>query len=291
MSLTRKHPAECFIKYLISADPGASPESIEAVLSLYNIFHADAEYIRRVRSEMGDIPEPERLAKPDRGSLRWMRKHQIAQLWTSKEVRHGVTAILENIRVKGLVERMLISGYFPSEIESFLTLATATDIQNYRHYVFNLESLSPDELTEFLIAQGRLYLNLWTNRGPDAKQYLLHHEGLAPVEATIETVGTRIVRLVNDRIFQLSSERPSVEDSRVLKNYSGALANAAGVLGSGSDAVTEFRKVIDKLHLNPEDDGIVTFDDLTNPDWKGEVDELQPVSGESAPRGHGQNPG
>lgn len=257
-----RSPSEYYVRYLLSHNPAASDAELYELCDSYRFYNVSTGYIRALRSEMQPIPDRARLMTPGPEELKWLRRHRILVIWTEPDVRKQVTRILEHSRLREFVESMIVAGYEALEMVKFLDDFTPQGLKAYEHYVFNLGLLSSTELDTFLASKSPIYRALWHNRSHDAKELVLHLNGVAPYQATVESAGRRVINMINSRLFMLASEMPSLDDSTLLRNYTMALRAAAAVVGTGDDAASELKKVLDSIVFDTDTDGIRSFEEL-----------------------------
>ena len=178
------HPAEFFIKYLLVADEGISPESINSTLELHGISSVSDDDLSLIRQEVAGRPDDFRpWDKAHRPTTSWLKKKRIYSLFhpdaSTKEMK---TAILGSARTREKVDRLLLGNV--SYLESSHRLAklgmavSDAAIGEYCHYFWNTKVMGVSDWAFYLDRDSsertsavRSAYSLAMLAGPEAAMY------------------------------------------------------------------------------------------------------------------------
>jgi hypothetical protein len=178
------HPAEFFIKYLLVADEGISPESINSTLELHGISSIDEDDLALLRQEMSGRHDDFRpWDKSHRPTTSWLKKKRVFSLFHpdvgTKEMKER---ILSSARTREKVDRLLLGNVSYLEASHRLTklgmAVSDSAIAEYCHYFWNTHVMGITDWAKYLEKDSsertsavRSAYSLAMMAGPEAAMY------------------------------------------------------------------------------------------------------------------------
>lgn len=152
------HPSENFIKYLLTlTDPEAQQDTwIQMGVQAFGFPAPSADYVASMREFLyKDLPvnyDPK--DRYNRPSVKFLRATGVWSMHNPDDSVRSAITILPNVRVRKLVEQLLLGRIEPKEVAKKVnsrmgTFFKAADIQTYSHYYWNCALLKTQDWIDF----------------------------------------------------------------------------------------------------------------------------------------------
>jgi len=162
------HPSECFIAYLMTrVHPSACDDAlVHEQLAEYRLPQATDEYFAMLRARLEEgLPDPYLVHDAaHRPTAAYLRRHGVYELHHPTDATHEACKILVDLSVRQKVEVGLLGrvdvGRIASETnrQCGVTLS-AEGVDQFRYLFFEVDTLSLDEWSELLAADGMSYMS------------------------------------------------------------------------------------------------------------------------------------
>lgn len=158
-----KHPAAFFLRYLIVADPEVTDASLQKRLEDWGFLTADPSYFPQLRTEVMARPDGFDIAnRAHRPSVRFLRNLQIYEMAHPDEAMQDALHILEDPDKRMAVEQILLARLdlkiTAQKVNTKRNWHLTEDILSlYRHYFWNVPSMTFDEWGRYMYNRTALY--------------------------------------------------------------------------------------------------------------------------------------
>lgn len=149
-----KHPCEFYIKYLVTRPEGQDDRYVRHAVTSLGFPDVSTEILGRVRGEL--LPKIPAAFNPadryHRDTVKFLRSEGIWSLYHQDDASRQATTLLVDMKVRDTVEKLLLGGMAHKDLARkvnarFGTFYTATAIQTYEHYFWNVPLLKVQDWT------------------------------------------------------------------------------------------------------------------------------------------------
>lgn len=148
-----RQPNEYWLKYMLVFS-GATREQIRETAKMHRLTPPDLTYLRSLSTQL-DLTKPNPFRRESTGGRAWIRRQRIMSLAVEDSHAVGARSLLDDNKVRPILEALIMAGMEPSDISTYVRLITkravpADTVDKYRHYFWNRDLLSVAEWGEYL---------------------------------------------------------------------------------------------------------------------------------------------
>jgi hypothetical protein len=264
------HPSEYYIRYLMTLD---HPQASQDGWILWNIQTlgfpaADLEYIRELRTELlPKIPVNfERTNRLNRESVKFMRSEGIWSMHNPDAPMQEATAILQNPKVREVVEQLLLGRLDPKEVAKkvnarFEEHCTTAGIESYRHCYWNVTLCSIEDWDRILGKANYQTREKAISALTIGPSMALHQTGFAQnIES--KTVMKAVQEALYFDFLRWKAEPMSPDKTRALTGIAAGLCKVDEQLQQADSALRDALKSLEQFRMQHAEFQVQSIRDL-----------------------------
>jgi len=271
-------PSEYYIKYLLSESGLEEKESIRTHLSQLGLDYRSHVYLSTLYDTMLPLPEPYMPEDPKHyKTTKWLRDHRIHDMWRSTPAVQEAQLILNDLSLREHLHPLLLSNLPPTDVirqvrrHTRLRL-TRQSVLVYAHYFWNRQVMGQREWIRYLsgMSEGSA-MQAGLTLAPDMmRDHLPHIMGLSgpPAWQGPDAI-VRVAQIAFSKVLQTEHMPPSVNDSRMLKNYMEVMFRADEIMQRSGSAIQEVLKAFQSFRMRTDDRKVIDIDQLSGGNYTG----------------------
>ncbi len=267
-------PSEYFIRYLLSqADEAVDEQTIMDQLDQLGLDGLTLAYIRQVKGQMGERPDPFRPSDPTHlPSRQWLKANKVYDMWAQTPAAKESLAILQDTYLQEKLRPLLLSTLHPAIIVKRLQKYTAVPLTRdgvtaYRHYFWNRTLLSEGQWLEYfdgqagshVLAQGLLTPS---DLAPNHLPWVVGISG-PPARFDMAAAAVRIGQIAMKHAIELEHVRATVDTTAAVKNCMTTLEKANNLLRQSDVALQDVLKQFQQFRMKMDKSRVVDIQALT----------------------------
>jgi hypothetical protein len=274
-----RSPSEYYIRFLISKQPQAGEDDIDAsgiqeTLEGLGLDGLAPSYIRELAKAMDYRPNPYAPENPsDKDTREYLRGHKIFDMWhQTRGVRESMH-ILQDIFLREKLDPMLLSSLSHSNIAKKLRKYTsialsAAGVGAYAHYFWNRKMLTQSQWMDYL--QGMTYRNVYVQSlvtsHDVANRHLPYVMGIQGPEASFNSAeaASRIGQIAFKHALELEHRPATLDNTMALKNCMTTIEKADVIMRRSDVALKDVLRQFQKFRMKLDDAKIIDVHQLTD---------------------------
>jgi hypothetical protein len=161
--MAAKHPAANLLRFLLVQDPQITDAQLQKQLDDWGFLSADMNYLGFLRQSIPAQPTPFfPQNRAHRESVRYLRNLEIYEMFNPNEAMNEAWEVLSNPEQRLVVEQILLARL---DLKIAATKVnekrdwhlTSDGLSCYRHYFWNVPSLTFDEWGRYMFSRTSLY--------------------------------------------------------------------------------------------------------------------------------------
>jgi len=264
------HPSENFIKYLLTlTQPEAQQDTwIQMGVQSFGFPSPDAAYVSSLREALYvDLPvnyDPK--DRYNRPSVKFLRAAGVWSMHNPDDSVRSAVTIIPNIRVRKLVEQLLLGRIDPKEVAKKVnsrlgTFFKSAAIQTYSHYYWNCALLKTQDWIDFYDAYEASEKSMSMAILQNGPAMALHATGF---QQHLES--KEMLREMQESLYfdfrDWKSQPRSITKTRAMTSIAKAATQVDVRLSEADSALRESLKAFEQFRMEHAQKGVKSIEDL-----------------------------
>lgn len=274
-----RSPSEFYIRFLISAQPAATEDDLNAneimqALESLGLDGLSPSYVREVARTMTPRPDPFTPDVPgDRPSREYLKQHKIFDMWHPNKGVREAQLILADVFLREKLEPLLLSSMshpaIARKLRKYTSIAlTSEGVSAFGHYFWNRKLLTQPQWMDYL--QGMTYRNVYVqslvtshDMVPRHLPYVMGIQGPGSAFNSAEAAA-RMGQIAFKYALELEHRPATLDNTLALKSCMSVVEKADTIMRKSDVALRDVLRQFQKFRMKLDEARIIDVHQLTD---------------------------